>query len=260
MEYALELKDIYMHFGGVKAVDGISEHVNYGEILGIIGPNGSGKTTLINVMTGIYQPTSGTVLFHGKDITGTKSHNIASLGISRTFQNLRIFSAMTVRENVIVGQHTKIKTNSVQAILGTKKYLHSEKIVCERADKALKMVGLENMADEIAGSMAYGQQKRLEIARALVSEPTLCLLDEPAAGMNSKEAIEMMELISRIREEHKLSMILIEHNMEAVMSTADRIMVMDAGKKIVDDVPAVIKKDPRVIKVYLGGEMDALGN
>ena len=255
MDHALELQDIRMHFGGVKAVDGISEHVKSGEILGIIGPNGSGKSTLINVMTGIYAPTSGKVLFHGRDITGIKPHKIAAIGIARTFQNLRIFGAMTVRENVILGQHTQIRTNTVQAILHTKAYAKSEAHVRDRADEALEMVGLTSMADEIAGSMAYGQQKRLEIARALVSDPTLCLLDEPAAGMNSREAMKMMELVSRIREEKKLSIILIEHNMEAMMRTADRIMVMDAGKKIMDDIPDVVKTNPRVVKVYLGGEI-----
>lgn len=260
MGYALELNNICMYFGGVKAVDGISEHVDDGEILGIIGPNGSGKSTLINVITGIYQPTSGRVLFHGEDITGIKPYRVAAKGIARTFQNLRIFGAMTVRDNVIVGQHTKIKTNSLQAVLGTKKYRESELIVREKADEALEKVGLRDMGDEIAGSMAYGQQKRLEIARALVSEPTLCLLDEPAAGMNSKEAMVMMDLISEIREQNKLSIILIEHNMEAMMSTADRIMVMDAGQKITDDVPDVVRRNPKVIKVYLGGEEDAPGN
>ncbi len=253
MEKALELKDICMYFGGVKAVDGITEHVDKGEILGIIGPNGSGKTTLINVMTGIYQPTAGHVLFQGEDITGMKPYLIAGKGIARTFQNLRIFGAMTVLENVIVGQHTKIRTNSLQAVLNTKAYRESERSLMDRARNSLAMVGLDSMANEVAGSMAYGQQKRLEIARALVSEPSLCLLDEPAAGMNSKEAMKMMELVTKIREDYKISIVLIEHNMEAMMSTADRIMVMDAGKKITDDVPAVIKKDPRVIKVYLGG-------
>lgn len=253
MAHTLELNDIYMHFGGIKAVDGISMSVEQGEILGIIGPNGSGKSTLINVITGIYMPTGGRVQFHGNDITGTKPHKIAQMGIARTFQNLRIFRAMTVLENVIVAQQTKIKTNSFQAILLTKEYRNSEKHIRERAEKALAMVGLEDMADEVAGSMAYGQQKRLEIARVLVSEPTLCLLDEPAAGMNSAEAMKMMELVTSIRSQHNLAIILIEHNMEAMMTTADRLMVMDAGKKIAEDVPEVIKKDPQVIKVYLGG-------
>lgn len=253
MEHTLELKDICMHFGGIKAVDGISMTVEQGEILGIIGPNGSGKSTLVNVMTSIYTPTKGNVFFHGKDITGIKPYKISQLGIARTFQNLRIFRAMTVRENICVGQHTQIKTNSMQAIFGTKAYKESEKHIREKAEEVLQMVGLEDMADEVAGSMAYGQQKRLEIARALVSEPTLCLLDEPAAGMNSKEAMKMMELVQRIRKERNLAIVLIEHNMEAMMNTADRLLVMDAGKKIVEGEPETIKKDPQVIKIYLGG-------
>lgn len=252
MDHTLELKDVYMHFGGIKAVDGVSFTVDQGEILGIIGPNGSGKSTLINVITSIYAPTKGHVLFHGKDITAVKPHEIANMGIFRTFQNLRIFRAMTVLENVVVAQQTKVKTNSLQAIFDTKKYRDCEKEIWDKARNALSMVGLEKMANEVAGSMAYGQQKRLEIARALVSEPTLCLLDEPAAGMNSKEAMQMMELVQKIRKEHNLAIILIEHNMEAMMTTADRIVVMDAGKKIAEDVPLVIKNDPQVIKVYLG--------
>jgi len=254
MAYVLETQEIGMHFGGVRAVDGISAQVEPTEIFGIIGPNGSGKSTLINVLTGVYRPTHGQVRFLGEEITGMKPHKIAGKGIARTFQNLRLFHDMTVLENAIIGQHVCLQTAGWQAMLGTKKYKESERHARERAMEILELVGLDKMTGEIAADMAYGQQKRLELARALVSEPQLCLLDEPAAGLNSKEAMAMMALIKRIREKKGITFILIEHNMEAMMSTADRIMVMDAGKRIAEDVPEVIKNDPKVIRVYLGEE------
>lgn len=256
----LEIQNVCMYFRGVKAVDNISATVCDGEIFGIIGPNGSGKTTLINVITGIYTPSKGTIQFQGQNITGLKPHKIAEIGIARTFQNLRIFKAMTVRENIIVGEHTTIKTNTMQALFATKVYRESEQRLREKADEILDLVGLRNMANEISGGMAYGQQKRLEIARALVSEPKLCLLDEPAAGMNTKEAMEMMGFIQRIHREKKITIILIEHNMKAMMSTAEKIMVMDSGMKIAEALPAEVQKDPQVIKVYLGGDEDASNN
>lgn len=260
MEPILEIKDICMYFGGVHAVDSVNTYVEKGEILGVIGPNGSGKSTLINVLTGVYKPTSGSVFFQKKDITGIKTHKIAAMGIARTFQNLRLFAAMTVHENVVVGLHMKKQTSSLQAMLGTRRYRQQEAEISAIADEALTMVGLTRMRNEIATSMAYGQQKRLELARALVSRPVLCLLDEPAAGMNSAEALEMMALVKRIRKEQGISFVLIEHNMEAMMKTADRIIVMDSGRKIAEDTPEVIANDPKVIQVYLGEDADVTGD
>ena len=250
----LEIDHVCMYFGGVHAVDDISLSLNNQEILGIIGPNGSGKSTLINVMTGVYKPTSGKILFSGKDITGNQPHRIASLGISRTFQNLRVFTAMTVTENVITGAHINIEASFVDSLLHTKRFRNDEKRAREKAEELLDFVGLGGMKHEIAGSMAYGQQKRLEIARALASEPKLCLFDEPAAGMNSAEAMEMMKVIKKVQKERGIGIILIEHNMEAMMNTAGRIVVMDSGKKIAEGTPEEVQKNPLVIQVYLGEE------
>ena len=249
------MKDISVYFGGVHAVDNVSGYVDTNEILGIIGPNGSGKTTILNALTGVYSLTSGRIIFCGKDITGIKPHKIARLGVSRTFQNLRLFKAMTVIENVMVGEHYQITTNKFDALFRNKHFHDSEADIVIRAEVALEMVNLSGMNCEIAGSMAYGQQKRLDLARALVCEPKLLLLDEPAAGMNSAEAMEMMGLIKKIRDEREIAIVLIEHNMQAMMSTADRIMVLDAGTKITVDVPKVIQNDPKVIAVYLGDSL-----
>ena len=254
MECLLEAIDINMHFGGVRAVDGISMHVNNGEILGIIGPNGSGKTTYFNALTGIYKPTSGKFLFEGKDITGTELHDMTRMGIARTFQNIRIFNAMTVCENVLIGQNIHLKTNFIDSVFHTSKYRKVEKTAKERAYEAMRQVGLEHMAGEIAGSMSYGLQKRLELARAMVCEPRLLLLDEPTAGMNSVEADELMELVQKIRMEKHISVILIEHNMKVMMRTAQRIFAMDTGKKIAEGTPEEIQENPLVIRAYLGGD------
>lgn len=254
MNPILEIKDIHMYFGGIHAVNGVSAAINPNEIFGIIGPNGSGKTTLINVLTGIHSPNSGSVVFNGKDITGEKPYTIASLGIARTFQNLRLFGAMSVRDNILVGEHTKINTGISDALFRTRRFRESEKKLREKADELLELVGLKDMADELAGSMAYGQQKCLEFARALSSDPLLCILDEPVAGMTAGEAVQIMKLIQRVRRERGITFIIIEHNMEVIMNTADRIMVMDTGQKIAEDVPKAIQQNELVIKVYLGEE------
>ncbi len=251
-ERLLDIQNVCMYFGGVHAVEGMSIQMSSDEILGIIGPNGSGKSTLINVLTGVYKPTVGKVFLKGKDITGLKQHKIAKFGIARTFQNLRVFTAMTVRDNVVTGNHINIRASFIDSLLHTKKFRDDEARAKREADELLEFVGLSNMKNEIAGSMAYGQQKRLEIARALASKPQLCLLDEPAAGMNSAETLEMMEVIKRVQKERGIGVILIEHNMEAMMTTANRIIVMDAGKKIAEGTPAEIQSDPLVIKVYIG--------
>ena len=200
-EKLLDIQHVCMYFGGVHAVEDMSVSLGNDEILGIIGPNGSGKSTLINVLTGVYSPTSGKVIFDGKDITGFPPHKIAAMGIARTFQNLRVFSAMTVEDNVITGNHVNIQAGFIDSLLHTKKFKNDESRARREAEELLEFVGLDGMKKEIAGSMAYGQQKRLEIARALASKPKICLFDEPAAGMNSAEALEMMEVsASRKRE------------------------------------------------------------
>lgn len=252
-EPVLDIRGLRISFGGVKAVDNINLQVSNKEILGIIGPNGSGKSTLINLITGIIKPDAGKIVFKGQDITGMPPYKLSALGISRCFQNIRILKSMTVLENVIVGLHSEIKTNSIQAILNTKAYRESEEQLAEKSMDALKMVGLEKMPGKIAGTMGYGQQKRLEIARALVSQPSLCLLDEPTAGMNSNEAMRIMDLIKKIREEQALSIVLIEHNMQALMSTVDRVVAIDAGRKIAEGSPSDVARDEAVVKSYLGG-------
>lgn len=250
----LEIKDICMYFGGVHAVEHLSTVLEEKEVLGIIGPNGSGKTTLINVLTGLYTPVSGQIIFDGEDITGKKPHHIAARGISRTFQNLRLFEAMTVVENVVTGMHTKAKRTMFGAMFRTPGFHKEEKELFCRADEILEFVGLSEHRDELAKNLAYGQQKRLELARALGNEPKICLLDEPAAGLNSTEAADMMRMIQRIRDEKNMAIILIEHNMDIMMKTADRIVVMDSGEKIAEDIPSVIQNEERVINVYLGAE------
>lgn len=253
-EKLLEIQHVCMYFGGVHAVEDMSVSLGSDEILGIIGPNGSGKSTLINVLTGVYTPTSGKVIFDGKDITGLAPHRIAAMGIARTFQNLRVFSAMTVEDNVITGNHVNIQAGFIDSLLHTKKFKNDESRARREAEELLEFVGLDGMKKEIAGSMAYGQQKRLEIARALASKPKICLFDEPAAGMNSAEALEMMEVIKRVQKERGIGIILIEHNMEAMMTTANRIIVMDTGRQIAEGTPTEIQANPLVIKVYLGEE------
>ena len=252
MAHLLEMQNVKMYFGGVHAVDGISIHVDEGGMLGVIGPNGSGKTTLINALTGVYTATDGAVIFEGRDITRRKLQDMTGLGIARTFQNLRIFKAMTTLENVLVGQHLSVNTTLFDTIFRTPRYRSAEKQAEEKARRALEMVGLAGHEDDIAGAMPYGMQKKLEIARALVMEPHLLILDEPTAGMNAVESEEQIALIKRIQTEQHIAVILIEHNMKLMMKMADRILAMDAGREIAQGVPAEIQNNERVIRAYLG--------
>jgi branched-chain amino acid transport system ATP-binding protein len=251
----LDLADITLNFGGVKALDGVSFHINAGEILGLIGPNGAGKTTCFNVMTGVYTPTSGNVTFLGKSLGRRKKHQITKLGIARTFQNIRLFGNMTALENVLVGADAHHSTGMVSALLRLPKHRREEQQGNDRARSLLAFMGLEARADVLARNLPYGDQRRLEIARALATNPTLLCLDEPAAGFNPAEKARLMELIRSIRDQG-YTVLLIEHDMRLVMGVTDRIVVLEFGRKIAEGTPAEIRDNPAVIAAYLGVDED----
>ncbi len=258
----LEVSGLTMDFGGLRAVDNVGLEIFEGEIVALIGPNGAGKTTFFNCVTGIYEPTAGDVKIHppggtSRRINGMKPNRITALGMARTFQNIRLFPAMTVLENVMIGRHCRTSTNILDAILGSGKAAREEKESVEKSYQLLKKVGLADVADEFSRNLSYGAQRRLEIARAMATDPFLLLLDEPAAGMNPQETRELDELIVRIRNEDKLAILLIEHDMKLVMNISDRIYVMEYGKEIAQGTPQQIKENPKVIEAYLGEEAHA---
>lgn len=250
----LDIKNLSIVFGGLTAVSDVSFYINEGEIFGLIGPNGAGKTTLFNMVTGVYVPTSGDVVFDGKSIAGKKTFVINNAGISRTFQNIRLFKEMTAIDNIMLAMNRQTNYNIFQSLFSTPKYRKEEKRVYALAMELLEFMGIEKFAKYKAMNLPYGQQRKLEIARALASNPKLLLLDEPAAGMNPTETAELAEIVRRIREKLGTTILLIEHDMSFVMTLCERIVVLDYGKLIANGKPQKIRDDPNVIAAYLGGE------
>lgn len=255
MEELLKVNDISMVFGGLRAVSNFSMTINKGELIGLIGPNGAGKTTAFNMITGVYTPTEGEIIFNGQRTSGKKSYQVTQLGMARTFQNIRLFSELSVIDNVKVAYNMHVKYGLLEAVGRFDRYFNEEDQITKMAMELLKIFHMEDKADELAKNLPYGEQRRLEIARALATEPKLLLLDEPAAGMNPQETKELMELIRWIREKFDLAILLIEHDMGLVMGVCERIYVLEYGLCIASGTPDEIKHNKRVIEAYLGEEV-----
>src|SRR5579859_1378756 len=248
----LEATGIEKVFGGLKAVQGVNYAQDRATIYSIIGPNGAGKTTFFNVLTGIYKPDGGTLLFDGKNIAGLGPEHVNAVGIARTFQNIRLFNNMTVIENIMVGMHSRLRINLFDAILHMPRFTEQEVKVRRKAEQMLEFVGLSDKRNEISRNLPYGDQRRLEIARALASDPKLVLLDEPTAGMNPQETSEATSLFRRVRDELGVTVLLIEHDMRVIMNISERITVLEHGQKIAEGSPDEIRRNPQVIEAYLG--------
>jgi len=254
MNSLLQVSDLTMRFGGLLAVDDVSFEVHADEVFAIIGPNGAGKTTVFNCVGGFYKPTVGRIVMDGRTIHGLPSHRVARHGLVRTFQNVRLFKKLTVLENLLVAQHMHIQTGLLQGLFQTRSYRQSEQQALENAVQWLEFMGIQQFANRESGTLAYGHQRRLEIARCMVKRPRLLMLDEPAAGLNPQEKQDLQKLIDQLRKTFNVAVLLIEHDMRLVMGISDRILVMEHGKTITTGTPDEVRSDPRVIKAYLGEE------
>ena len=248
----LTVESVRKEFGGLLAVSDLDFTIPVGSIVSLIGPNGAGKTTFFNMLTGVYKPTSGQVVFDGTDVTGKPPHAITKLGIGRTFQNIRLFPQMTALENVLVGMHSRLKGGILGSIFGTPRVRHEEREAHEKGRALLRYAGLGRVDDELAENLSYGDQRRLELARALATEPKLLLLDEPTAGMNPQETAAFTDFLAKLRTERPITILLIEHDMKVVMGISERVTVLDYGEKIAEGTPGEIQKNERVIEAYLG--------